>query len=118
VKRLGDGMMAVFGDPADALAAVIEARERLAKVSAPGYQPVIRAGVHVGRPRRIGGDFLGVDVNVAARVAEGAGADEILVSEAALAGLDSDALKVKRKRAFRAKGVPDDVAVYAVRAGG
>ncbi len=35
VKRLGDGMMAVFADPDDAVEAVLEARERLAGVEAP-----------------------------------------------------------------------------------
>src|SRR5436190_1065208 len=37
VKRLGDGMMAVFPEPTEALDAIAEARERLAKVSADGY---------------------------------------------------------------------------------
>ena len=115
VKRLGDGMMAVFGDPADALAAVTEACTRLDAVEADGYKPQIRAGIHVGRPRKIGGDYLGVDVNIAARVAEEAAGDEVLVSDRALEALDGDALKAKRKRLFRAKGVPDEIGVYSVK---
>lgn len=117
VKRLGDGMMAAFEDPADALAAVLEARERLAEVRAEGYQPHIRAGMHLGRPQRIGGDYLGVDVNVAARIAEGAGSDELLVSETVLEGLDTAALKVRKKRFYRGKGVPPEIHVYSVRPG-
>src|SRR3954467_7733441 len=39
VKRMGDGMMAVFSDPADALEALDDARGRLAEVSADGYEP-------------------------------------------------------------------------------
>ena len=70
VKRLGDGMMAVFPEPQAALEAVVEARERLTEVSADGYQPRIRAGMHLGQPRKLGGDYLGVDVNIAPRVAE------------------------------------------------
>ena len=35
-----------------------------------GYRPTLRAGLHLGRPRKLRGDYLGVDVNVAARVAE------------------------------------------------
>jgi adenylate cyclase len=114
VKRLGDGMMAVFPEPAEAVDAVVEARERLADVSSNGYQPRIRAGLHVGQPRKLGGDYLGVDVNIAARVAEEAGADELLVSDRAMAMLDSDALKAKRKRRFSVKGVPKDLTVYSV----
>lgn len=114
VKRLGDGMMAVFTDPADGLAAVVEARRRLASVQVGGYLPQMRAGMHFGRPRRISGDYLGVDVNIAARVAGEAGADELLVSDRALTRLDQEVLSVRRKRLFRVKGVPKDVAVYSV----
>jgi adenylate cyclase len=115
VKRLGDGMMAVFGDPADALAAVTDACERLDAVNADGYSPQIRAGIHVGRPRKIGGDYLGVDVNIAARVAEQASGNEVLVSDRALEALDSEGLNAKRKRMFRAKGVPNEIGVYSVK---
>lgn len=114
VKRLGDGMMAVFGEPDDALGAVFEARDRLARVEAAGYDPRMRAGMHVGRPRKIGGDYLGVDVNIAARVAEEAPAGKVLVSDRALALLDDESLDIRRKRLFRVKGVPKDVAVYSV----
>jgi adenylate cyclase len=115
VKRLGDGMMAAFEEPQDALDAVLEARRRLTWVQAPGYRPRIRAGMHLGHPQRIGGDYLGVDVNVAARITEGAKADEMLLSESTLARLDTAGLRVRRKRFFRGKGVPPDVAVYSVK---
>jgi adenylate cyclase len=115
VKRLGDGMMAAFDEPQEAFDAVVEARERLAAVEAPGYQPKIRAGMHLGCPQRIGGDYLGVDVNIAARITEGAKGDELLVSESTLARLDTEDMRVRRKRFFRGKGVPQDVAIYSVR---
>lgn len=115
VKRLGDGMMAVFPDPGRGAQAVFEARDRLATVEAPGYRPRIRAGMHLGSPKRLGDDYLGVDVNVAARVADEASGDELLVSGAALEGLDRDALRVRKKLRFRAKGVPGDIAVYSIR---
>jgi class 3 adenylate cyclase len=115
VKRLGDGMMAAFDEAPNALAAVLEARDRLATVKAPGYNPRIRAGIHLGAPKRLGDDFFGVDVNIAARVAEEAGADEVLVSAATLEALDRDSVHAKRKLLFRAKGVPGDVAVYAIK---
>src|SRR4051812_22038037 len=37
VKRLGDGMMAVFDDPQSALDAVVDARSRLENVDCDGY---------------------------------------------------------------------------------
>lgn len=117
VKRLGDGMMAVFPSAQLAFDAVVDARSRLADVEIAGYRPEIRAGLHTGTPRAIGGDYIGVDVNVAARLAESAGAGETLVSDAALAELDPGAVSARRKltyRLSRPKGVPSDISIYAV----
>lgn len=114
VKRLGDGMMAVFDEPVVALDAVLDARRRLGDVEARGYRPEIRAGIHVGRPRCIGGDYLGVDVNVAARLAEQASGGEILVSDRVRDLLGEDAVKTRRKRRFKVKGVPRDLGAYTV----
>src|SRR5699024_3240866 len=77
----------------------------------------IRVGIHTGQPRLIGGDYLGMDVNIAARLAEKAGTGELLVSEATLSGLDRSRTTGRRKRAFhftRIKPVPDEVVVYTV----
>jgi adenylate cyclase len=115
VKRLGDGMMAVFAGPAEALDAVWEAQRRLAEVEVQRYRPRLRAGMHVGRPERVGDDYFGVDVNIAARVAEAASANEVLVSDRVLGQLDSSKVKSRRKLLFRAKGVPAEVKVYSVR---
>ena len=114
VKRMGDGMMAVFEDSKEALEALLDARERLVEVKADGYDPRFRAGIHVGKPRKLGGDYFGVDVNVAARLAEQASPDEVLVSDAALRELDADSFKVKKKRRFKVKGVPDDLQAYSI----
>ena len=74
----------------------------------------MRAGVHVGRPRRLGGDYLGIDVNIAARVAAAASADEVLVSGPACERLDDGAFELRRRRRFRAKGAPKELEVYSV----
>jgi adenylate cyclase len=116
VKRLGDGMMAAFNDAESAVRAACDAREQVATVAADGYRAQLRAGIHLGKPRKIGGDYLGVDVNVAARVASGAKPGEILVSGAACERLDDAAFELKRKRRFRAKGTPKELEVFAVEA--
>jgi adenylate cyclase len=114
VKRLGDGMMAVFADPADALGAVRDAQSRLAEIEVSGYRPMLRAGMHVGRPERVGDDYFGVDVNIAARVAEAATGGEILATDKVVEEL-GDSVKAKRKRMFRAKGVPAETKVFSIR---
>jgi adenylate cyclase len=116
VKRLGDGMMAAFNDAESAVRAAHEAREKVATLKADGYQPELRAGIHLGKPRKLGGDYLGVDVNVAARVASGAKPGEILVSSAACRKLDENKYTLKRRRRFKAKGAPKELEVFAVEA--
>ena len=114
VKRLGDGMMAVFADSSSAVDAVDAARAGVAEIEAEGYRPAIRAGIHRGQPRRIGGDYLGVDVNIAARIAEQAGAGELLVSDRVIEELSEDSVRARKKRLFRGKGVPKDMTIYSL----
>ena len=115
VKRLGDGLMATFPSAQLAFDAVVDARKRLDSVEVAGFRPVIRAGLHTGHPQIIGDDYLGVDVNVAARLMQKADPGETLVSETTLAGLDPEQVTTRRKKTFvfsRVKGVPNDLAVY------
>ncbi len=114
VKRLGDGMMAVFPSAEQAVAAVADGRERLEEVQVDGYVPRIRAGLHVGKPRKVGKDYFGVDVNIAARIAEGAKGGELLVSDAALEEAGDRVKAVEERPLLDAKGVPEDFRVYAV----
>ncbi len=114
VKRLGDGLMAAFWDAPGAVEAAFALEERVAPIEVDGYRPRLRTGIHLGRPRKLGGDYFGVDVNVAARLAEAAKPGEILVSDRALARLAPGTAEA-RKRRFSAKGAPKDLDVYAVR---
>jgi len=81
-------------------------------------------GIHTGRPQRIGSDWLGVDVNVAARVMERATKGELVVSAPTLEQIcdeDFESLGVTAKRlrrqVFTAKqdGVPADLAMYRLK---
>ena len=125
VKRMGDGLMAVLADPATAVRAAITAREALNSVEVQGYTPRMRVGIHTGRPQRIGSDWLGIDVNIAARVMERAARGGLVVSQATLERIspeDLDALGVTakklRKQLFTAKqdGLPADFTMYRLRA--
>jgi len=115
VKRLGDGMMATFLTPEAAVAAVRDASAALAAIDIDGYVPQMRAGLHLGFPRRIGGDYFGLDVNVAARLTEQAKPGELLLSGAAQERLALG--EAKRRRRFNVKGVPADVEAYGLALG-
>ena len=125
VKRMGDGIMAVFADPLVAVGAVLNAKQALRSVDVDGFKPRMRVGIHTGRPQRLASDWLGVDVNVAARVMERATKGGVMVSGATLDGLsqaDLEALGVTAKRvhrpvfAGRTPGLPADLAIYRLKA--
>jgi class 3 adenylate cyclase len=124
VKRMGDGLMAVFRDPMVAVRAVLAAKEELKAVEVAGYTPRMRVGIHTGRPQRMAADWLGVDVNIAARVMERATKGGIMVSSSTLDLVpqgELDALGVVAKRArkpmFAQKpaGIPEDLAIYRLK---
>jgi adenylate cyclase len=115
VKRLGDGAMAVFGDSAEAVSAALEAQRGIAKINVERYRPKQRAGVHRGQPRKVKGDFLGVDVNIAARVGDCAKGGEVLVSESVREDLDGRRFRFGRARPLDAPGAPADLMVSPVK---
>jgi class 3 adenylate cyclase len=124
VKRMGDGAMAVFSDPLVAVGAVLEAKRALKSVNVDGYKPRMRVGIHTGRPQRLAADWLGVDVNVAARVMERATRGGVMVSGATLDRLEPNdlvTLGVAAKRvhwsvfASKPAGLPADLAIYRLK---
>jgi class 3 adenylate cyclase len=125
VKRMGDGIMAVFTDPLVAVGAACAAVQAVKSLEVDGYRPRMRVGIHTGRPQRLAADWLGVDVNIAARVMERATRGGIMVSGTTLDRLaqqDLEALGVTAKRAHRpvfagkTPGLPADLAIYRLKA--
>ena len=114
IKRLGDGLMATFLDPQPAVDAALDVQDALQAIEVAGYKPRIRAGVHWGRPRRLGGDYLGVDVNIAARVAEAAKADQVMVSDATVHKLTLDGLELGKRKRLRSEGAPRDMHITSI----
>ena len=116
VKRLGDGTMLVFENPDEAIAGTKEALDAVADLGCDGYDPLMRAGVHYGEATRIGGDYLGVDVTVAARLCEAAGDGEILLSDEVAARIDEETARVWEPDQVLEKGTPDNLRVFRIRA--
>ena len=117
VKRLGSGHMAAFRRPRDGLGAALAMLERYAQLEPVPDQPGLRVGLHLGTPQRVGDDYLGTDVNIAARLAEAARPGEVLASAPVIGSAGSDmlaGLMVRRLVSFRAKGTPPDLVVYSV----
>lgn len=124
VKRMGDGIMAVFREPVVAVDAVLQAQEAIETVEVNGYTPRMRAGIHTGRPQRLADDWLGVDVNIAARVMERATKGGIIISGPTLERIEPEHLEqlgvvAKRARrqvlAAKTSGVPADLMMYRLK---
>jgi len=101
VKSTGDGILAVFEGPAQA---VRSAREFGRAVSSLGIE--IRAGAHIGEIETIGDDVTGVAVNAAARIAALAGPSEVLVSATLRDLIAGSGLRFEPAGEHDLKGVP------------
>jgi adenylate cyclase len=103
VKLLGDGLFVVFPEEGQALTACITIQERLQeKPVRPGGvgRPVqMQMGIDAGEVVEIEGDCYGDAVNSAARLADLAGADQILTSQRV-----RDALPPEQQEMLRSLG--------------
>ncbi|HEX9301935.1 MAG TPA: adenylate/guanylate cyclase domain-containing protein, partial [Casimicrobiaceae bacterium] len=83
VKTSGDGIHAAFGDPLDAVRAVIELQQALDDPEATcGVALRVRCGLHAGVVERRDNDFFGSAVNRAARIMSAAHGGQVLLSQA------------------------------------
>jgi len=89
VNSQGDGFLARFASPVDAVRAGIEIQRRLEQQrQQTGFAPAVRVGIHAGDVVEDEGDIFGTVVNVAARVMSEAKPGEILTTEAVADRLD------------------------------
>ena len=89
VKTTGDGLHAVFTDPADGLQAVLAAQLGLRTASwAETGVLKVRMGLHSGIAEEREGDYYGPVVNRAARIMGAAAGEQVLISQATAVLLD------------------------------
>jgi len=111
VKGLGDAVMVYADDAAEAIRLGLDLLTRFAD---DPTLPSIHVGVHTGPALRRAGDWWGGTVNLAARVAGTAEADQLLVTEAtkvAAGELASARLRGLGPRHFKNMTLP--IQVYA-----
>ena len=94
-KDTGDGVLAMFEQPLDAVLAAIEAQREMRDAAwGPTGRLQIRFGVHTGLSRARGSDLFGLTVPTATRLQSAANADQILLSEVTAKRLASDRLEI------------------------
>jgi len=82
VSTGGDSFFAVFESASDAIAAAVDTQRALTRPLPSRVEIRIRIGLHAGNAVRIGDDYLGLDVNRAARIADAGHGGQIVVSDA------------------------------------
>jgi len=113
VKQIGDAFMLVFSEPRSAVACVLEIE---ARTEGEPQFPAARSGVHWGSVLYREGDYVGSNVNIAARVAAEAGRHQVLVTSAVrkeAKGLTEVEFVRLGKR--RLKGLADDLELFEAR---
>jgi class 3 adenylate cyclase len=109
VKMTGDGILARFVSPAQAVRAALSMVE-VARTS--GLQ--LRAGVHAGEVELRGDDIVGLAVHIASRVSAMAGSDEVLVTGTVRDLVVGSGIAFADRGRHRLKGVPHEWQVLAV----
>lgn len=115
VKTQGDGFMIAFADPEQAVRFSTDVQRALDDGSERWEAIRVRIGVHMGTSVRRGEDLFGLDVAMAARVADQAEGGEILLSEPvrdAVSGLDG--ILVGTPREVELKGLRGTHRLYPV----
>jgi class 3 adenylate cyclase len=105
----GDGSFFVFSRPGDAITAAVESQRRIQANEIAGVSIRVRAGLHTGPAVLYGGEHVGINVHIAARVCAAASGGQILCTgaTAAAAGELGDRVLLKDLGSFVLRGISE-----------
>lgn len=113
VNSTGDGFFVAFDSARRGIDCAIAIQRTLVEHRrTSGFAPSVRIGLHAAEANRRGGDYSGMAVHVAARVAALAGDGEIVATTETLA--DAGDIPASDPREASLKGVTDPVSVASV----
>jgi predicted ATPase/class 3 adenylate cyclase len=116
VRTEGDSFFAAFRTPAAAVRAAVDAQRGLACDGWPHGRSVrVRMGLHTGEGVRGGDDYLGIDVNHAARIAAASWGGQVLLSEATKVLVDDalpEGVTIRSLGQHRLKDLPHPEHLY------
>ncbi len=122
LRLVGDSFFTLFDSAVGAVDASVEAQRALAAEPWPDGAPLrVRIGLHTGEAAVVGGEYVGIDVHRAARIASAAHGGQVLVSRSVRAIVE-DALagdvRLRDLGEHRLKDLSRPEHLYQVEAGG
>jgi class 3 adenylate cyclase len=123
VKRLGDGLMASFATPQEAIRCATGTQRALqvrAELQEEAPVAAAKIAIHWGEAVQREGDLYGNTVNLTARLLDKARGGQTLITDDCREALgdDADALDLKRVGRLAGKGLKDRPSVFLVRGDG
>jgi class 3 adenylate cyclase len=112
----GDGSFFVFTRPTHALNAAVEAQRKLMRSEFGDVAMRVRMGLHTGPAVLYGGEHVGLNVHIAARVCSAAYGGQILCSGATAGGVEepADGIRLKHLGEFVLRGISEAHAIVQV----
>ena len=111
VRTIGDSFFVAFRSPVRAVAAAVAAQRALAGYDWPyDGQLRVRMGLHTGEGIAGGDDYVGIDVNRAARISAAGHGGQVLLSDATRALVESklpDDVRVRTLGSYRLKDLAE-----------
>jgi class 3 adenylate cyclase len=115
VSHTGDGFFVAFESARNAIEAAIGIQRRLAGHRREhGFAPWVRIGLHSAEVSRVGANYRGVGVHVAARVSALAGREQIFASAATLDAAGPTPYAISERNPTSLKGIKEPVEVASV----
>jgi class 3 adenylate cyclase len=114
VKMLGDGVHFHFRDPHDAVRGSLDVVRQVH----PRGLPPAHVGIDAGPMIYDEGDYFGRTVNVAARIAAQAGANQVFVGEALARIVEPKGFVLREVGGFELKGLSQPITIFEATDGG
>jgi class 3 adenylate cyclase len=112
IKAIGDGFLATFETPEEAVRA---GRRAIRETEALGLE--LRVGIHVGAVEKLADDVRGIAVHIAARISELAEPRQVLVSQTVKDILIDSDLSFSAVSEETLRGVPGRWRLYELESG-
>lgn len=115
VRLTGDGFFASFADTRSGIDCAVDIQRRLASHRREsGFAPLVRIGLHRAEATRVGSDYSGGGIHLAARIGDFGDGEEIVVSSATLDDAGRIPYSVSASETVELKGISEPITLQRI----